>query len=107
MRKSTQVAFLERLAEGLPVDTAARLADTDADAVASWRKHSRRFDSRVRRALAEGKATLIERVAAGQPGWRASAWLLERIHPDEFGPPEMFRVPSAPPENLTDDLPGL
>lgn len=50
------------------------------------------FSLAVRKALAEWELEQLEAIAeAGKKDWRASAWLLERRFPDEYGPPARFR----------------
>jgi hypothetical protein len=107
-------ALLKWLRAGLPIDTAARLADLSPDTVMRWRAKSTQrvrgyitLEADIQKALAEGEAVHLARIAeAGKTNWRASAWLLERQHPEKWGPPSPL-VPDAPPLNLVSDFPGL
>lgn len=108
-------ALLGFLRAGLPIDTAARVIGVTDSTVRVWRSravaHRRgyaRFEDEVQQALAEGEALLVSRVAdAGRGNWRAAAWLLERLYPDRYGPPNPLDIPDAPAGNPADELAGL
>jgi hypothetical protein len=48
----------------------------------------RRFRARIKAAQAEGEAINVAHVAqAARDDWHAAAWILERTHPERWGPP--------------------
>ena len=110
-RRKTLLRFLRG---GLPIDTSARLAGVDPEDVAAWQRQSTRreagfirLNAEIAEAMAEGEAIQVARISeAGKTSWRAAAWLLERVHPDRWGPTLPIEVPDAPPAT-TDDLTGL
>jgi len=110
-RRKTLLRFLRG---GLPLDTSARLAGVDIDDVAEWQRLSTqrksgfvKLNAEIAEAMAEGEAIQVARISeAGKTSWRAAAWLLERVHPDRWGPTLPIEVPDAPP-TTADDLPGL
>jgi transposase len=60
----------------------------------------RAFAERIDKARAEGEARHVALIAkAAADDWRASAWLLERQHPDRWGKPQkQADVPADPTE---------
>jgi hypothetical protein len=107
-------ALLKWLRAGLPIDTAARLSDLTPEIVSVWRRRSTNrvlgyitLEADIQKAMAEGQAVHLARITeAGKANWRASAWLLERMYPEQYAPPAQV-VPNAPPSNLINDFPGL
>jgi hypothetical protein len=80
-------ALLKWLRAGLPIEIAARLADLSPDMVVAWRQASEDAEVSISKAMAEGEATHLARIAeAGRTNWRAAAWLLEHMYPDKWGP---------------------
>jgi hypothetical protein len=80
-----RVAYLMAIRNGLTPFTAAAAAGVTSKKVQAWRKEDKSFALEVKRAREAGKAALVACVAAaGNKSWQAAAWLLERIHHDEF-----------------------
>lgn len=109
--------LLKWLRAGLPLSLATAMAGVHESNVRIWRAKSRSgtrgyrgFDEDVVQAMSEGEAVNVARIsAAGKTNWRAAAWLLERTHPERWGPPQPFLVPNVPPLDpvRTDDQAGL
>jgi hypothetical protein len=68
------------------------------------------FRSQVRQAQATGEVVNVARIArAAENDWHAAAWLLERTHPDRYGPPATRLrldqpIPVAVDEPATDEF---
>lgn len=81
--------IVDAVAQGLPRDTAAKLARVAPSTFYGWLARGRlgeapylEFLERVREAEAKGEAELVERIrAAARQSWSAAAWLLERRRP--------------------------
>jgi hypothetical protein len=119
LTKRVRGELIKFIQGGLPIEVAARLVGTTDSTVRIWRLRSRQgangnlhgFDDEVQRALAFGESVLLARIqTAGTSNWRAAAWLLERTHPDRWGPPAAPSLfPDVPPAvaDAQDDLAGL
>lgn len=96
---AVQQKLTDALAEGASLTTAANRAGIHRDTIYAWLLRGRgpgapklyaRFAEAYDAAVNTRKESLIQRVEegrliSGDPDWKASAWLLERLHPDEFG----------------------
>lgn len=86
-----------RRAAGLSKTTLYRLLNTGKAAKSG---KARDFWHRVRRARSQGKTALLAKIT-GAKDWRAAAWALERMWPEEFGrplaPPRDERPPTEAP----------
>lgn len=52
----------------------------------TWMRTNRRFRLAVKKAEADSITSLVKTITtAGRRNWTASAWMLERRHPDDFG----------------------
>ncbi len=83
--------LLTAIEKGLPFVAACNLAGICFDTFNQWRKDIPEFLERVKKAEAaaiERRVAIIEQ-AARDGSWQASAWLLERRHPDMFSKPEI------------------
>lgn len=70
--------ILKALRDGLPQETAARLAGIDPTTHWDWLASKPRYSLAVQRAMARGERTLLARVRDGRKGWQGAAWILER-----------------------------
>ncbi len=78
-------AYLSALGAGLAEAEALTLAGLSRGAVQRARRSDPEFDHSKKRAVAEGKHALLQRIqAASATVWQAAAWLLERKWPQEF-----------------------
>ena len=67
---------------------AAEFVGISLERLVAEEKKSEKFAQRLASAQATSYKTHLANVSgAGEDDWRASAWLLERMFPDEFGPP--------------------
>ena len=91
-------ALVERISQGATLTEAASVAGVHRATVRAWLLRARQpdaprelaeFAAAMRDAELARKDLLIDQVAkgmniAGMPDWKASAWLLERLYPEEF-----------------------
>ena len=88
----TAKRVIDAVAEGLPRDTAARLARIAPSTLALWLKKGRdglepysEFSDRVKDAEAQAERTLIGVIRThAVDTWQAAAWLLERRMPKKY-----------------------
>lgn len=90
-----QERFIEAVREGLPYSTACALANIADSTWANWRHRAEAepdspyfaFLQAVKAAEAEAEQANLTRIrkAADNGQWQASAWILERRHPDKWG----------------------
>ena len=87
-------AVTKAIADGVPQRTAAALAGVSESTLQNWLKAGRerttvafvQFLERVKKARAEAVAVAIANInRASRRDWRAAAWWLERMHPDQYG----------------------
>lgn len=77
---------VEMMNTGLSMQDAGYIAGVSHDSIQRWRETDPEFNEACFQAKAEFKRIHLERVAeAGKKWWAASAWLLERNFPEEFG----------------------
>jgi transposase-like protein len=98
----TQAAILDALKTGVGIERAAAFAGIHADSLYNWMKQGkededqnvesehRTFFERLTRARAEVHVRLAGEVRAAatsdrEGDWRAAAWMLERLAPEDFG----------------------
>ncbi len=80
-----RLAYLTSIRHGLTPATAAAAAGVTLKTAQTWRTEDESFAHEVKLAREAGKAALVATVAeAGKKSWQAAAWLLERLHHDEF-----------------------
>jgi hypothetical protein len=79
------------LAKGCSIKATCKIVGIPQETFFNWRKRGAdgeepfaSFSERVTRAIGDGLAGRVSNIA-GAGDWRADAWMLERMHPDEFG----------------------
>lgn len=91
--KAREVLILKLLRAGNSRATTADAAGIDEESWAHWMSAKslryRGFQNLVQKAEAEAEASLVAKVsrAANGGAWRAAAWLLERINPEDWAEP--------------------
>jgi hypothetical protein len=81
-----QQVYLRLLAGGYSPRDAARHVGVSASTVREKKRASPAFAAAYDEAKAQAVPTLLETIhQSGQRSWRASAWLLERLRPAQFG----------------------
>lgn len=103
---SCKAILLKAIEEGMPLKQAAMAAGVSYDSMNRWRKRGeseneplmfRKFCKELQRSEAIAMQRLIGRIqAAGETDWKASAWMLEKRFPEEFG--KVQRVEHSAPE---------
>ena len=79
----------EAIAIGLTDEEAALLAGINPDTMTEWRKDPE-FSGAIKRAGAQRLLMRLERIEAGEQGWKGTAWALERLYPHRFARPEVM-----------------
>lgn len=96
-----QESILVAIRGGNYLETAAAFAGIDADTLRRWVKRGareskgryREFYGSLKKALADGEAVHVARIgAASGEHWQASAWMLERKHPEKWGRKDKVQV---------------
>jgi hypothetical protein len=72
-------------------------ARASRDAKRRPNRYTRLLD-RIERAEAECMFECLARIMTSADNWQASAWLLERLSPDDWGPRARWRKPDLVPE---------
>lgn len=79
------------LAKGCSIRATCKIVGLSLQSWTDWKRRGEtgeepfaRFLERTTRAIGEGLAGRVSNIA-GAGDWRADAWMLERMHPDEFG----------------------
>lgn len=88
VKKSPQLLdeILQTIRDGQPITRAARLCGVNPDSVHRWRQEDPDFNEAVEEAIEFQIAVLVRKVdQASDTDWKAAAWRLERLRPDEFG----------------------
>lgn len=98
--------LLKAIEDGLPLKQSAMLAGISYDSLNRWRIRGESKSAPLEfcdfcKALRHSEAIAMQRLvgriqAAGEADWKASAWMLEKRFPDEFGKPQ--RVEHSGPE---------
>ncbi len=82
----TERRLIQAIEQGLPQTLACAHAGVGVATFARWRARYEGFDRQVKEAEARRAKTLVDVIQAAAPrSWQAAAWLLERLHPVEFG----------------------
>ena len=96
-------AVIDNIRDGQPITRAARLAGLNPDTVHRWRKEDEEFDEAVEDALEFQIAVLTAKVdRASDTDWKAAAWRLERLRPDEFGSKKEVSVTATQSNGLAE-----
>lgn len=81
----------EWLAKGCSIKVATKICGISMATWSNWHRRGSEgeqpfseFVNRTTRAIGDGLASRVGAIA-GSGDWRADAWMLERMHPDEFG----------------------
>ena len=89
-------AVIDNIRDGQPITRAARLAGLNPATVHRWREEDEEFKEAVEDALEFQIAVLTAKVdRASDTDWKAAAWRLERLRPDEFGAKKELQVTST------------
>lgn len=92
--QTTAAVILKAVADGLPNETAARLAGIAERTLYHWLRRGRAGEEpffqffhelKKQQAQAVSDAVGVIRAAAKRGQWKAAAWWLERRHPDLYG----------------------
>ena len=86
-------AVIDNIRDGQPITRAARLVGLNPATVHRWREEDEEFKEAVEDALEFQIAVLTAKVdRASDTDWKAAAWRLERLRPDEFGAKKELQV---------------
>ncbi len=86
-------AVIDNIRDGQPITRAARLVGLNPATVHRWREEDEEFGEAVEDALEFQIAVLTAKVdRASDTDWKAAAWRLERLRPDEFGAKKELQV---------------
>lgn len=94
----------------MPLELVAQMVGVEESTIRVWRSKNKAFDTEVRSALALAESILVAKVRTGAPSWRAAAWMLERLYPERYGPPnngDGFVPPHSGVPASADDQAGL
>jgi hypothetical protein len=95
--------ILQTIREGQPITRAARLCGVNPDSVHRWRQEDPDFNEAVEEALEFQVAVLTRKVdQASDTDWKAAAWRLERLRPDEFGSKREVNVTATQSNGLAE-----
>lgn len=100
-RKEICEKYLELLTEGLGPSDAARVCQVPHQTFEEWRHKDDEFSQKVFAARAAFKLHHLRNVSkGGSQWWAASAWMLERNFPEEFGQRSTVSLQG----NVTDEM---
>ena len=109
LTEEVQDAILDGLALGMHLGPACFRAKIDPKSVTYWQRlveneveHAQvyaDFFQKIKQALALSEELALTTLKAGQPGWQAQAWFLERRFPQRWGRKD--RVEKAAPKEPT------
>jgi len=95
--------ILQTIREGQPITRAARLCGVNPDSVHRWRQEDPDFNEALEEALEFQVAVLTRKVdQASDTDWKAAAWRLERLRPDEFGSKREVNVTATQSNGLAE-----
>lgn len=95
--------ILQTIRDGQPITRAARLCGVNPDTVHRWRNEDPEFNEALEEALEFQIAVLTRKVdQASDTDWKAAAWRLERLRPDEFGSKKEVNVTASQSNGLAE-----
>lgn len=95
--------ILQTIREGQPITRAARLCGVNPATVHRWREEDPDFGEALEEALEFQVAVLTRKVdQASDTDWKAAAWRLERLRPDEFGSKREVNVTATQSNGLAE-----
>lgn len=95
--------ILQTIRDGQPITRAARLCGVNPDSVHRWRQEDPDFNEAVEEAVEFQVAVLTRKVdQASDTDWKAAAWRLERLRPDEFGSKREVNVTATQSNGLAE-----
>lgn len=84
--EAIHAALVNRLANGITIEDACDLEGIGTTTHGSWMETKSGYRADIKKALKKVKELQLKTVlSAGKKSWQASAWYLERRHPEEFG----------------------
>lgn len=95
--------IVQTIREGQPITRAARLCGVNPVTVHRWREDDPDFNEAVEDAMEFQVAVLTRKVdQASDTDWKAAAWRLERLRPDEFGSKREVNVTATQSNGLAE-----
>ena len=95
--------ILQTIRDGQPITRAARLCGVNPATVHRWREEDPDFGEALEEALEFQVAVLTRKVdQASDVDWKAAAWRLERLRPDEFGSKREVNVTATQSNGLAE-----
>ena len=95
--------IIQNIRDGQPITRAARLAGVNPATVHRWREEDPDFGEALEEAIEFHIAVLTRKVdQAGDTDWKAAAWRLERLRPDEFGSKKEVNVTATQSNGLAE-----
>jgi len=93
--RETRELLLDNLRTGMSIQAACSLSLIDRRTYYRWLEECEEWKAEVQEAIYFAQAVNVARVKAlgdERGDWRAYAWLLERRHPDEWGPKREIEI---------------
>ncbi len=92
-KAETLEILIDAVSQGVPLRTACLAAGVSRSTLYRWTKADS-IARRIRKARMEGKLFHLRNIREhSKTDWRASAWILERMYPKEFGRRTIIEMP--------------